>query len=715
MRLRTNSRLSKHLRVGGLVLLVTVLALTLSSNALSDSLPQEPPPPREIRLDAADNGQQIELGEGEVLVIGLESNPSTGYLWEVDGLPARGEEVLRQTGEFEFEPMSNLIGAPAMEIMRFEAVRPGKSALRLVHRRPWEDGVEPLETFSIHVEGVGPFTGDSGAANPAPGTVTVEPSAAPHRTAGDLTRQGLPSAFNWCDEGGCTAIRDQGYCGSCWAFSTVGPLESNILIRDGVAKDLAEQYLLSCNIDDWDCGGGWLAHDYHWWKYAYSEPGPGAVYEADFPYVARERRCGPPHPHHERIASWEYVDPSDPFAVPEIADVKQAIYDHGPVSASMCVNTAFQYYSGGVFLGPGCTQINHGVVLVGWDDNQGIWYLRNSWGTGWGENGYMRIGYGVSRIGFGAAYVVYSADCYTLSTNVTPAGTGTITADPPPDCYGDRYEEGTEVQLTANPDSGWHFTGWSGDASGSDNPTTVTMNSDKSVSAHFMCDGCVPQAFVPLVAKGQGSVSGWVTIVSEDFEGSFPGPWTVFDGEAGYGEYYWGERNCRPYEGVYSGWAVGSGANGSSLTCDSSYPNDAQSWMVYGPFSLVGATAADLQLKLWLNTETGDDYVCRAASINGTNYYGSCTTGTGNWMDRVLDLSSVPTLGNLMDQPQVWVALIFGSNDSINNPEGAYVDNIVLRKYVSVSGAAPPATASAEFVPQGAHIDDVPMMLVWGE
>jgi hypothetical protein len=214
--------------------------------------------------------------------------------------------------------------------------------------------------------------------------------------------------------------------------------------------------------------------------------------------------------------------------------------------------------------------------------------------------------------------------------------------------------------------------------------------------------------FLPLVMKNYGAAAGWVTIVSEDFEGAFPGPWDV----DGYDGYWWGRRNCRPYQGSYSGWAVGGGPNGAALACGSNYPNDAESWMIYGPFSLVGATAADLQFKLWLKTQSGYDGVCRLASTNGAMFYGWCSSGdSGGWIDMVLDLSNVPTLGNLLGQPEVWVALVFDSNYTVNYSEGGYVDNIVLRKYMSASGPVPPAIG-LESVPDGAEIADIPRMMV---
>ena len=90
------------------------------------------------------------------------------------------------------------------------------------------------------------------------------------------------------------------------------------------------------------------------------------------------------------------------------------------------------------------------------------------------------------------------------------------------------------------------------------------------------------------------TLNGWTTIVSEDFEGAFPGEWTVFDNEPGSGEYHWAKRDCKAYSGVYAGWAVGGGGDGAGLSCGADYPDDADAVMIYGPFSLADATAADL-------------------------------------------------------------------------------------------------------------------------
>ncbi|HID86393.1 MAG TPA: hypothetical protein EYP55_03320, partial [Anaerolineae bacterium] len=249
----------------------------------------------------------------------------------------------------------------------------------------------------------------------------------------------LPSAFDWRDLGGVTAVKNQGACGSCWAFSTVGPLEANIKIKDGVEENLSEQYLVSCNIEEppsgpWGCDGGWWAHDYHWWKVPPSESEAGAVLEAEFPYEAADVPCCGPCPfnHPYRIDSWAFV--GNEWSVPSVQAIKEAIYNYGPISAAVCVGNAFVNYSGGIFeTNETCTyDVNHAIVLVGWDDNQGtngVWILRNSWGPWWGEDGYMRIGYGISLVGYSANYIVYGG---TPTPTETPTATATATSTPTP-------------------------------------------------------------------------------------------------------------------------------------------------------------------------------------------------------------------------------------------------------------------------------------------
>ena len=159
-------------------------------------------------------------------------------------------------------------------------------------------------------------------------------------------------------------------------------------------------------------------------------------------------------------------------------------------------------------------------------------------------------------------------------------------------------------------------------------------------------------------------LSGWTNIATEDFEGSFPQTgWQVEDNEAGYGEYYWADRTCRPKSGSYSGWAVGGGADGSGLSCGDDYPDNAFSTMIYGPFSLVDATDAEMLYDYWVQSEPDYDELFVGASIDGTDFYGLSVSGdTGGWSSGNLDLTDVPGLGNLLGQPSVWIAFVFTSD-----------------------------------------------------
>ncbi len=225
----------------------------------------------------------------------------------------------------------------------------------------------------------------------------------------------LPESFDWRDQ--CPPVKAQGGCGSCWAFATVGTLECAISIRDGDTVDLSEQWLVSCNTStapphlltegSWGCAGGWFAHDYH-----DDEPGAcgqsGAVFESESPYEATDLPCGGPHNHQYRIGWWSYIGGEE--GIPATDDIKRAIMQFGPVTAAVYSDSAFSAYKDGVFNTSSPDEVNHAIVLVGWDDTKGAngaWILRNSWGPDWGLDGYMYIEYGCSSVGFAANFIMY--------------------------------------------------------------------------------------------------------------------------------------------------------------------------------------------------------------------------------------------------------------------------------------------------------------------
>ena len=204
--------------------------------------------------------------------------------------------------------------------------------------------------------------------------------------------------------------------------------------------------------------------------------------------------------------------------------------------------------------------------------------------------------------------------------------------------------------------------------------------------------------------------TGWTTIVSEGFEGAFPGVWEVDDYGTGLGKYFWGKRDCRPYSGVYSGWAIGGGPQGSIKECYTDYRNNVRSWMIYGPFSLMDATAARLDFALWTaNVRDLGDKVFWGASLDNDWYSGYTLSENFDswrtWIGETLDLSDVPQLGNLLGEPQVWVGLLFESDATGVCDEGSYVDDIVLRKCTSAQCAG---VASAATEPARAQLSALP-------
>jgi len=121
-------------------LLLVALAMTSACRPLQAA--------KAIKLDVDDAGYRVELREGQALDVSLEANPTTGYAWEVEELD---EGILRQLEEQEFEPQSDLIGAPGIQTLHFQAVGEGQTTLKLIYHRSWEKGVEPLKAYSVEV------------------------------------------------------------------------------------------------------------------------------------------------------------------------------------------------------------------------------------------------------------------------------------------------------------------------------------------------------------------------------------------------------------------------------------------------------------------------------------------------------------------------------------------------------------------------------------
>lgn len=218
----------------------------------------------------------------------------------------------------------------------------------------------------------------------------------------------LPAAFDWRDEvpGGLQAIRNQGSCGSCWAFSVTAVTEALYLIaHPSHPIDLAEQTLVSGCFPSGSCSGGYFDA----FNYIKS---PGLPDETQDPYQAQNTRCRSGLKPTVHLLSWAYI--GDGRSEPTTEQMKTAIKKYGPISVT--VNGSFGSYAGGIYNRCNSGSINHMVTIEGWNDDGQYWIMRNSWGADWGEQGYMKIkytgssGHKCNNIGETAAFAVVDAD-----------------------------------------------------------------------------------------------------------------------------------------------------------------------------------------------------------------------------------------------------------------------------------------------------------------
>ena len=207
-----------------------------------------------------------------------------------------------------------------------------------------------------------------------------------------------PGDFDWEAQGFATPVRNQGNCGSCWAFGSIQTLEGALKIFDHKDLDLSEQYLVGHVKEYYGCGGGWYAG-----KYLVS----GVPTEEDCKYKASNAKCPAGYKLSAKAESFGFVGAQG--RKPTVAEVQQAIMDYGYVSVTVGANASFMNLGGGIQKACPKSQTNHMVTLVGWKTVDGKVYfkLKNSWGTGWGDKGYTYIGLGCWSMGEEVAYAVY--------------------------------------------------------------------------------------------------------------------------------------------------------------------------------------------------------------------------------------------------------------------------------------------------------------------
>ncbi|XP_028986038.1 cathepsin S, ortholog2, tandem duplicate 1 [Betta splendens] len=197
----------------------------------------------------------------------------------------------------------------------------------------------------------------------------------------------VPDTIDWRTRGCVTSVKMQGSCGSCWAFSAVGALEGQLAKKTGKLVDLSPQNLVDCSskYGNHGCNGG-LMH----YAFQYVIDNHGIDSEASYPYTGRTQQCQyKPQSRAANCSSYSFVTSGNENAL------KAAVGTIGPVSVAIdATRPKFIFYRSGVYNDPSCTQkVNHGVLAVGYGtlNGQDYWLVKNSWGTTFGDAGYIRM------------------------------------------------------------------------------------------------------------------------------------------------------------------------------------------------------------------------------------------------------------------------------------------------------------------------------------
>lgn len=198
-----------------------------------------------------------------------------------------------------------------------------------------------------------------------------------------------PATWDWRDHNAVTPVKDQGQCGSCWAFSSTGAMEGAVAVKYGVLDSFSEQELVDCVTADYGCNGG-LQID----AFAYLAT-HDMILEKDYAYTATgglRRTCyydSKPHTTYETAgAGYTQVEANN------VAAMKSAVALQPLAVAIEADQFCFQMYSSGIFNNAKCgTNLDHATLVVGYGVENGteFWIMKNSWNTTWGEKGYMRL------------------------------------------------------------------------------------------------------------------------------------------------------------------------------------------------------------------------------------------------------------------------------------------------------------------------------------
>jgi cathepsin L len=213
-----------------------------------------------------------------------------------------------------------------------------------------------------------------------------------------------PSSIDWRSKGAVTHVKDQGSCGSCWSFSATGAVEGAWFIKHGSLPSLSEQELVDCSksYGNHGCNGGNAQKAFNYIK------ANDITTESDYPYKGRDQSCNS-----SKVKDGKYYDKGYKNVAKDDVSQLEAAVAHQPTSVSIEADTrVFQSYKSGILDSTSCgTKLDHAVLAVGYGQNSSgekYWIVKNSWGTSWGENGYVKIkrssGNGICGINMDASY-----------------------------------------------------------------------------------------------------------------------------------------------------------------------------------------------------------------------------------------------------------------------------------------------------------------------